>query len=227
MAAGAMAIAIILIAFFSWRAANNAWTCDSIGRMCRDTFVTLTLYNELYSRLPKDNRPPHANSWRFQIQRFIEDVHTQPYELDASWEASENRSMREQRSGPHCLTFPNSVIPVVVAVVGPDTCWTESSQVSFGQISDDYIMLVGGIESNFHWMEPKDVGSDDFVRIVSSEALGELVCRNRIHVCFADGDVWELRTPVPANLIRQFVQLSQAAKADRNVLLPFKISDPT
>ena len=93
---------------------------------------------------------------------------------------------------------------------------------SLGQICKEstHIVLMEVADSKTHWMQPGDY---DVVTLLSyTGRLGDHihgVLPDRIHVAFAEGDVWALSPDAPMTALQPFLTIAGAESHDRNQLL--------
>jgi hypothetical protein len=199
---------------------------EALRRICELSYDGIVAHDRLINSMPRDDETSaEGNSWRFQIQRLVEDVHNQPYELDAGWNAPQNRAMAERMPGPPFACLPSSNRAAVFAVTGPDTCWNAADAVRLSDLPPNYILFVAGIASDSHWMQPCDITHTQLQDIIAGpEAKGEFSASSTIWIGFADGNIAELNLPMDAAILHPFLQLSEARDADRNTLSRFLVN---
>ncbi len=80
-------------------------------------------------------------------------------------------------------------------------------------------------DSKTHWMQPGDY--DVTTLLAANGQLGDHVksiLPHRIHVLFADGQVWTLSDDTPMSAVKPFLTIAGAKSADREKLLaPYRV----
>ena len=170
------------------------------GRMSQIA-MALQNYHDFYGTFPPAcltdaaGRPMH--SWRVLILPFLNSYDLyQEYRFDEPWDSLHNRklALRSRNEIWHCPSGSHDDSPNTdyVVIRGEDTLFPVSRSVSLTEIQDgpaNTILLAEIGHSNIHWMEPRDLSSEemsfrvnDFKRpsISSSETDGPAVV-------FADG----------------------------------------
>lgn len=158
-----------------------------------------------------DGKPMH--SWRVLILPYMEweslyDV----YDLDEPWDGPNNSKLAGSMPDEYCCPgSENSQYELgmtnYVAVLGPRTVWPKGETVKMDDIpngTSNTIMLVEIADSDFHWMEPRDLSFEDAVRRInpkSGRGISSPHVRNNgyffhdtpiVNVAFADGSVRSL-----------------------------------
>lgn len=190
---------------------------------CRHVYGGLVTHQALLYRNPRDVlKDPPGTSWRFQIQRFIEDVHMTPYELDERWTSAENRWLRDEPSGPDFFCPQGSNRTSVMAITGPDTWWTEGEKRTFEELPPSYVVFVLGVSSQCHWMQPGDISRDEVPALLKGE-VGPNSTRigSAFWLAFADGTLLRIRTPDDPLALRPFLSITESAAAAREWLDPW------
>ena len=86
-------------------------------------------------------------------------------------------------------------------------------------------MLMEVADSNTHWMQPGDY---DVAKLLAATGrLGDMVksiLPDRIHILFADGEVWALSPDAPIDALKPFLTITAAKTADRDKqLAPYRV----
>jgi hypothetical protein len=124
-----------------------------------------------------NGKPMH--SWRVLILPFLDSspVYSQ-YRFDEPWDGPNNRKLAEQYNSDifHCPSGPHtrdSVFTDYVAVVGPGTAFPDDKSTNLTEFQDgveNTILLVEMADSNIHWMEPRDLRSEEMSYLVNDPA---------------------------------------------------------
>jgi hypothetical protein len=73
-------------------------------------------------------------------------------------------------------------------------------------------------------MQPGDYNVADL--LAATGKLGDTVhgvLRDRVHVLFADGEVWALSPNAPMDAVKPFLTITAAKNADRESLAPYRV----
>jgi hypothetical protein len=79
-------------------------------------------------------------------------------------------------------------------------------------------------DSDTHWMQPGDYNVADLLAATGN--LGDAVhgiLKDRIHVLFANGEVWALSPNTPIDAVKPFFTITTANTADRESLTPYRV----
>lgn len=160
--------------------------------------VALANYHAYYGRFPPayladaDGRPMH--SWRVLILPYIEEQELyDAYNFDEPWNGLNNSKLADKmprmfhmRSEP-----PSSSMTNVVAIVGPGTAFPGSKSTRMEDFTDgsgNTILLAEVADSNFHWLEPRDLHVDEMSFTVNDPSRPSISSSRRRgpYVVFAD-----------------------------------------
>src|SRR5262249_10779498 len=112
----------------------------------------------------------------------------------------------------------------IFAVTGPKTFFDAGLEFPSRDISNALVLLEVA-DSKTHWMQPGDY--DVATLIAANGKLGDCVksiLPHRIHVLFADGEVWTLSDQTPMDAVKPFLTIDGAKSHDRNELLaPYRV----
>jgi hypothetical protein len=80
--------------------------------------------------------------------------------------------------------------------------------------------------SKTHWMQPGDY---DVTKLLAATGrLGDTVkglLKDRIHILFADGEVWALSLDTPIDALKPFLTITAARATDRDKqLAPYRVN---
>ena len=147
------------------------------------------------------------------------------YDFSQPWD-SEKNLRPAQRS---CAQWPyswderhhDSPVTGFVAVTGEGTAWPPTGTANLQRISlevPQLIVLVHLWPSDIHWMEPRDLDCDEFLKSVpkSGSTQPSEKCQA---VLFADGEIWSLREECPLQILAKFFTIEEAKLHDREAVL--------
>jgi hypothetical protein len=82
-------------------------------------------------------------------------------------------------------------------------------------------------DSKTHWMQPGDYDVQKL--LAATGRLGDTVnglLKDRIHILFADGEVWAPSPDAPIDALKPFLTIPAAKTADRDMqLAPYRVDD--
>src|SRR4029079_18165743 len=116
----------------------------------------------------------------------------------------------------------------IFAIVGRDTAFDRSghpatSLLSLGELPKELLIAADVANSKPHWMQPGDYTVADLLAATGN--LGDTVhgvLPDRIHVLFADGEVWALSPKTPMDAVKPFLTITAAKTANRDSLVPYR-----
>ena len=136
--------------------------------------LALHNYHDDYDQFPpqyladSDGRPMH--SWRVLILPYLSEPDAkavyEAYRFKEPWNSQHNQKLADEAERFfRCMTSsaaePTSTFTThYVAVVGPDTAWSEREGTclkDFGDGTANTALLVEIADSDIHWMEPRDI----------------------------------------------------------------------
>ena len=151
---------------------------------CRGHFSQLMMafheYHETYHCLPpafiadENGKPKH--SWRVLVLPFLGEYEVyKQYDFSEPWDGSNNRRLADKinldlfrcPSGP---TTEKSLMTEYVVIVGSKTAFPGSRSTTFDEMEDgreNSILVVEIMNSNIHWMEPRDLNFDEMSFLVN------------------------------------------------------------
>jgi hypothetical protein len=155
-------------------------------------------------------------SWRFHVWPYMESTNLRR-DFKASWNAPTNRQSRQLRLLCFCWDEgANATVTDVFAIAGPGTAFDKSQRNTHDDFPSDLIQLMEAADSKTHWMEPGDYNLNDL--LAATGRLGNTVkglLSDRVHVLFADGEVWALSPDMPIDAAKPFFTISGAKAASR------------
>ena len=144
----------------------------------------------------------------------------------SEWTASINQPIRSSQNVPYCIESTDKDGDTnIYAIAGVDTAFEHRnypgfSKRKFDEIPPSLILLMETSQSKIHWMQPGDYDADELLA-----AKGQLfdtvhgVLSDRVHVMFANGEIWALSPYTPMTAIHPFLTITGAKNADRDELL--------
>jgi hypothetical protein len=137
------------------------------GNLSQLTLAVLNYY-DTYGRFPPpyivdaDGRLMH--SWRVLILPFLgEGKLYEEYRFSEPWDGPHNQKLASRM--PTVFAFHGSEMAGntttnFLAVVGPETVWSDKSKVTLDDVKDgleNTILIVENFGAGIHWMEPRDL----------------------------------------------------------------------
>ena len=110
---------------------------------------------------------------------------------------------------------------IVYGVAGPDTAFEPSdypyvSKHTYDDLPANLVLVMEVADSKTHWMQPGDY---DVTKLLAATGrLGDTVkglMNDRIHLLFADGEVWALSPDTPIDAVKPFFTITGAKAASR------------
>jgi hypothetical protein len=174
-------------------------------------------------------------SWRSRIMPYLEDWNMS-FHPNISWTAPVNAKVRALRPTVYCWRSPVQISETnIFAVAGHDTLF---DGLYTGKLPDGFnigpqamlfvpthlIVLMEINNSRTHWMQPGDYNVADLLAATGN--LGDTVhgvMKDRIHILFADGQVWALSPKTPMDAVKPFLTITAAKTANRQTLAPYLV----
>ena len=218
----AVVIALLLPAFQTARINDRRASC---GNNLKQIVIALHNYHDVYGTLPpayiadENGKPTH--SWRVLILPFMEHKTLyDEYRFDEPWDGPNNRLLADRiRRVYSCPSAQagtrNPVETNYVAIVGPSTPWPEQKVRSFPVFKDgtaNVILVVEVVNSQIHWMEPRDLHASQMTSTINSDIFphGQGICsghKGGAQVGMADGAVKFLPEETPPDVLRRLVNI--------------------
>lgn len=134
-----------------------------------------------------------------------------PLRVGKRWDDPENRTVAKSGAS-FAFTGHGNMCAEVVANCKSDGPFKQP--IAIIDVPNDTIVLVEICNCSWHWCVPRDIDPD-----VASE-LSQIGYNGRgFFICFADGVVWELRSDVDRQLLKQFMSTNGAKVMEREALL--------
>jgi hypothetical protein len=115
----------------------------------------------------------------------------------------------------------------IYAVAGADTAFDDAAATSYAELPSNLIVLTEAADSKTHWMQPGDY---EVAKLLAAAGrLGDTVkglLPDRVHVLFADGEVWALSPDTPIDAVKPFFTITDAKTASRGESLSrYRVDD--
>jgi len=177
--------------------------------------------------IPLNSDGSQRSSWRFQIHNFVPVYWLSPPEdLNAPWNSPANQAIAAEDGAPFNRPIQGRDSRAwVYGVVGPGTAFDSNEVSRLRDVPGNAILAMEVADSKTHWMQPGDY--DVTTLLAASGKLGDHVksiLPHRIHVLFADSDVWTLSDDTPMDAVKPFLTVAGAKGADRDKTLePYRV----
>ena len=216
--------AIALICFGAFAVLHSARTkalANHISNNFRWIEIGLHNYSSAHERLAMPNcldaDGAVLSSWRFAIIPYMESLKIKR-DHRAAWDDPANSRVRALAHQAYCWT--DSPLTSVFAITGGDTAFHESEKFVISDLPPNLMLLAEVHDSNTHWMEPGDYEVSEL--LAAEGQLGDIVqglLPDRVHVMFADGEVWALSPETPMASLHPLLTITSAKNADRDEIL--------
>jgi hypothetical protein len=172
------------------------------------------------------------NSWRFQITphmgQFWGDATVEDYEGPvpawrpmAPWDDPIHKDVIPYLRGLYVWSGSDDTdFTNLFGVSGADTAFDPTRTVEEADVPGDVIVAIEVARSKTHWMQPGDYNVTDLLAYrgkIGDHLHGLLP--DRLHVLFADGEVWALDPDAPIADLQPFLTITGAKLHDRDQLL--------
>jgi len=178
-------------------------------------------------KCPTDGEGQPTNSWRLHVAdvMLLTDAGVSPWgEPSEPWDSPANR-LASRTHGPVFCAIPPYEFTTVFGVTGPYTAFDETFVTKYADLPPDIIVAMEVADSKTHWMQPGDYDVSEL--LAKSGELGAAVkshLPDRVHVVFADGEVWALSSNLPMKTLHSFLTIEGATAASReSELEPYRI----
>jgi Protein of unknown function (DUF1559) len=182
-------------------------------------------HKSLPSAVRKDASGNEISSWRFAIAPYLESF-GRHFDLKAPWNSPVNSQLAGLKYSVYCW---NDAVPAphtsVFAVAGSSAAFDPIHAVALEDMPPNLVLLIEVMNSGTHWMQPGDY---DVTTLLSHTGrIGDhlhSLLPDRLHVLFADGEVWALSPDAPMTALHPFLTIAGAETHDRNQLLtPYRV----
>jgi hypothetical protein len=170
--------------------------------------------------VPKDSTGKPLHSWRLQLCNYILCMceETPQVELSAPWNTQTNLAYAEEMAGPFCPGSGKSDRTArLFGITGPGSAFDETIISEYSELPGDVIVVMDVADAKIHCMQPGDYEVDKL--LAATGRLGDTVkslLPDRIHVLFADGEVWALSPDTPIDAVKPFFTITGAKAASRD-----------
>ncbi len=175
-----------------------------------------------------DDQGQPLYSWRLPVSCYVSCLCLDIPEcnLEEPWNSKDNLAYVPMMGAPFCPSDAASEATAhVFGITGPDTAFDPSAVRRFSKLPPQVIVAVENGERKIKCMQPGDYQLESLVKEVG--ALGTVaknILPDRVHVLFADKEVWALSPETPMTAIHPFLTITGAKNADRDVLLsPYRV----
>ena len=156
---------------------------------------------------------------------MLSDAHQSPWESPTEpWNSPANK-LASDTHGPVFCASPPYECTTVFGITGPHTAFDETFVTNYADLPPDIIVAMEVADSKTHWMQPGDYDVSEL--LAKSGELGAAVkshLPDRVHVVFADGEVWALSSNLPMKTLHSFLTIEGATAASReSELEPYRI----
>ncbi len=159
-------------------------------------------------------------SWRFSIVPYIEQLPIDgsvPFRRSADWDAPVHAKLRAYMRRTYCWSEDkSSELTNLFGISGRDAAFERSQPPPLSRVDIDLVLAMEVADSKTHWMQPGDYEVDKLLAaffIICDTVKGLLP--DRIHVLFADGEVWALSPDTPIDAVKPFFTITSAKAASR------------
>jgi hypothetical protein len=167
------------------------------------------------------DRPLH--SWRLQIAPiFPISLYPMPeVDLRLAWDAPINLAFAQELGA--FFTFDSKWVDTkahVFAITGPDSAFDGAAVSRYADLPENIVVAMEIRDSHTECFEPGDYNVTDLLayRGKIGDHLHGLL-EGRLHVLFADGEVWALDPNAPIADLQPFLTITGAKSHDRDQLL--------
>jgi len=230
----AIVAAIAWVGVAGYLAHSRATASKIIANDLKRIYIYLFNYGTVHKALPlpiaRDEDGKELSSWRWQITRYFEA--DPPWgdgpvpNLKAHWQSDEYQTARGWRPYVYCwLGDKHGGETNVFAITGEDTAMGADAPIDFSLETPKHVVVLMEVaDSHTHWMQPGDYDVADLLAATGS--LGDTVhgvLNDRIHVLFADGEVWALSPKTPMDAVKPFLTVTAAKAANRDTLAAYRV----
>jgi hypothetical protein len=182
----------------------------------------LHFYTDLYRQMPPpvfyntDGVPLY--SWRLKMLVAITNV--PDVDMHKAWNVAPNMSLAEWPCWVFCYTADSGKSLTdtnLFAISGVGTAFDSSTVVRPEDLDADVILAMEVANSGINWVEPGDYEITDLEKWQGKlqDSIRPLV-DNRIHILFADGQMWAIRGDVPVERVKCFFTINSAVSHSRD-----------
>jgi hypothetical protein len=222
-------IAVLLCVFaFGLRYVQENRLQQEIRNRTRMIYLGLLEHEDARKRWPSSARTSDDGrvlySWRFAILPYLESG--KKGDFKHPWTSASNAAARQLKYWCYCWDDrDDSTTTDVYAIAGEDTAFDSNRLRLHREFPDQLVIVMEAENSKTHWMQPGDY---DVTKLLAATGrLGDTVkglLKDRIHILFADGEVWALSPDTPIDALKPFLTITAAKTADRDKqLAPYRV----
>jgi hypothetical protein len=161
-------------------------------------------------------------SWRVEVLKKWTMLDTS-LDFGKPWNAPSNLAFAQSTRGiEYCTNAARrrSLETSIFAIAGPGTAFDPSRRVTTSDLSAEIILAMEVVNSGVHWMQPGDYSVQNLVSCQGKlrECVKPLI-RDRVHVLFADGEIWAISGETPMESVRPFFTIVGARAHSRQIEL--------
>ena len=226
--------AFALVLYVGLRFRENKFE-EEVKRGYKECYLAISNFNGARGRLPSPtyNGPAGKplSSWRFRILPYW-GINNLGNRYNAAWDAKINSDIAAWKPDFFCMSDAQNLETNVFAICGPGaaielSAYNGVSINKLEELSPDVILAMEVADSKTHWMQPGDY---DVTKLLAATGrLGDTVkgiLPDRIHVLFADGEVWALSPDTPIDALKPFFTITAAKAASREESLSkYRVDD--
>jgi len=157
------------------------------------------------------------SSWRLQIYSHVESSLTK-YDTRLPWNSPTNRVLANTFCSAYCLDSGSgdSKNTKYFAIAGKGTAFDTSNPVQTISFDGDLVLVIEVADSGVHWMQPGDYEVEELLACDGqlSDCV-DAIMPDRVHVLFADGEVWSLSGNTPMEQFKHFLTLEGSRSYSR------------
>jgi type II secretory pathway pseudopilin PulG len=165
-----------------------------------------------------DKNGKELYSWRLKVLALISGF---PVDIDLTkpWNVPPNEAFSKYPVYYYCIKEMNQSHPAdtnILAIAGKDTAFDPARSTTSPQLCSNVLLLMEASNSNVNWMEPGDYKVE--VLATREGKISDFVhplVDNRVHVLFADGDVWAISGDAPVERLKPFFTIDGARSRAR------------
>jgi hypothetical protein len=180
-------------------------------------------------KIPRDASGTPYYSWRLPVAVILQPAGCIDCDIGVNLRAPltdpSNASVADYSSAVRLDDSMADTQTQVFGITGADTAFDATATPDFTSLPDDVIVAMEVRDSNVECFEPGDYNVADL--LASRGKIGDHLhglLPDRLHVLFADGEVWALDPNAPIADLQSFLTITGAKSHDRDQLLaPHKI----
>jgi hypothetical protein len=166
-------------------------------------------------------------SWRvLPATYYHQSPQTPKPDLSAPWNSVQNRTFAAARGNPYNINY-RGVAPSTqfFAITGPGTAFDGGAVSHYADLPPNVIVVMEVADSKIHWMQ---LGDYDVTKLLAATGrLGDTITGllpDRIHILFANGEVWALSPDTPIDALKPLLTITAAKAASRDESLsPYRV----